>query len=185
MRHDAEGRVTEVSARSRAIPAALRRALQHRDRACRFPGCHVRVTQGHHIRHWAAGGPTTLSNLVLLCRRHHRAVHEDGYTVARESNGALQFTRPNGWPFPQVPAVPAIPAEPVSELEQFADEHDFGIGPDSLRATDGGRFDLGWALDVLHPRSNPRSDTALPPQPGPRESSEPRDGDLPPDDDHE
>ena len=180
MRHDAEGRVTEVSARSRAIPAALRRALQHRDRGCRFPGCHVRVTQGHHIRHWAAGGPTTLSNLVLLCRAHHRAVHEEGYTVARESNGALQFTRPNGWPFPQVPAVPATPAEPVTELEQFAEEHDFGIGPDSLRATDGGRFDLGWALDVLHPLSNPLQDNPAPPNRDDNDNAD-SDDDTPPD----
>jgi hypothetical protein len=43
------------------------------------PGCGSRFGQGHHIRHWAHGGPTTLSNLTMLCRRHHRAVHEDGY----------------------------------------------------------------------------------------------------------
>ena len=165
MRHDADGHVTEVSARTRAIPPALRRALQHRDRSCRFPACHVRATQGHHIRHWAAGGPTTLSNLVLLCRRHHRAVHEEGYTVSRASNGALTFTRPNGWPFPEVPVPRAIPADPFTELENFAREHDLGIGPDSLRATDGGRhFDLGWALDVLHPRSNPISHDPMPPE---------------------
>ena len=48
------------------IPPALRRALHHRDRGCRFPGCGRRFTQGHHIRHWAQGGPTTLSNLALL-----------------------------------------------------------------------------------------------------------------------
>src|SRR2546425_897610 len=79
MRHDAHGRVIEVGARTRTIPPAIRRALHHRDRACRFPGCGVRFGQGHHIRHWANGGPTTLSNLALLCRRHHRAVHEEGY----------------------------------------------------------------------------------------------------------
>jgi hypothetical protein len=72
MTHDAEGRVLEVSARTRTIPPALRRALQHRDRGCRFPGCASRFTQGHHLKHWANGGPTTLSNLALLCRRHHR-----------------------------------------------------------------------------------------------------------------
>ena len=66
MRHDADGRIVEVGARTRTIPPALRRALHHRDRGCRFPGCTVRVGQGHHIRHWAAGGPTTLSNLALL-----------------------------------------------------------------------------------------------------------------------
>jgi len=57
MRQDAKGRVVEVGARTRTIPAALRRALHHRDPSCRFPGCGVRFGQGHHIRHWAQGGP--------------------------------------------------------------------------------------------------------------------------------
>src|SRR5438105_11874750 len=74
MYHDPDGRVTEVGARTRTIPPALRRALHYRDRACRFPGCARRFGEGHHIRHWANGGPTTLSNLALLCRRHHLAV---------------------------------------------------------------------------------------------------------------
>src|SRR5204863_296385 len=60
MRHDADGRLLEVGARTRTIPPALRRALHHRDRGCRFPGCGVRFGQGHHLRHWAHGGPTTL-----------------------------------------------------------------------------------------------------------------------------
>src|SRR5436853_1676194 len=55
MRHDAEGRVTDVGARTRTIPPAIRRALQYRDHGCRFPGCSVRFGQGHHIRHWAHG----------------------------------------------------------------------------------------------------------------------------------
>src|SRR5438093_9800611 len=71
MRHGHDGHVVEVGARTRTIPPAIRRALHHRDRGCRFPGCGVRFGQGHHIRHWAHGGPTTLSNLALLCRRHH------------------------------------------------------------------------------------------------------------------
>ncbi len=96
MRHDEEGRLLDVGARTRTIPPALRRALHHRDRGCRFPGCGGRFTQGHHLRHWAQGGPTTLSNLALLCRRHHRAVHEEGYQVAREPDGALCFRRPDG-----------------------------------------------------------------------------------------
>jgi hypothetical protein len=79
MRHDEDGRVVEIGARTRTIPPALRRALHYRDRICRFPGCNVRVGEGHHLRHWAQGGPTTLSNLALLCRRHHRSVHEEGY----------------------------------------------------------------------------------------------------------
>jgi hypothetical protein len=66
MQHGQDGRVVEVAARTRTIPPALRRALHHRDRGCRFPGCGLRLGQGHHIRHWAQGGPTTLSNLALL-----------------------------------------------------------------------------------------------------------------------
>src|SRR5438309_2514261 len=60
MRHDPDGHVVEVGARTRTIPPALRRALHHRDRGCRFPGCGLSVGQGHHICHWANGGPTTL-----------------------------------------------------------------------------------------------------------------------------
>ena len=66
MRHDEEGRVVEIGARTRTIPPALRRALQHRDRGCRFPGCGVAVGEGHHVGHWARGGSTTLSNLTLI-----------------------------------------------------------------------------------------------------------------------
>jgi hypothetical protein len=91
MRRDSDSRITEVSARKRTISPALRRALDGRDRGCRFPGCGRRFTQGHHIRHWAQGGPTTLSNLALLCPRHHRAVHEEGFAVERRPNGELTF----------------------------------------------------------------------------------------------
>src|SRR5262249_38019687 len=89
MRHDDQRRVVEIGARTRIIPPALRRALLHRDQGCRFPGCGMRFVQAHHIRHWANGGLTTLSNLALLCRRHHRAVHEDGYQVERQPDGNL------------------------------------------------------------------------------------------------
>src|SRR6185503_10701403 len=106
MRHDAEGRITEIGARTRTIPPSLRRALQSRDRGCRFPGCQSRYTQGHHIRHWAQGGPTKLSNLVLLCRRHHRSVHEDGFQVERLPDGELRFRRPDGRVLLEVPQPP-------------------------------------------------------------------------------
>jgi 5-methylcytosine-specific restriction endonuclease McrA len=94
MRHDVHGNVTEIGARARTIPPAIRRALQHRDQGCRFPGCGSRFGQAHHIRHWAHGGPTTMSNLAMLCRRHHRAVHEEGFQVARETNGDLNSAHP-------------------------------------------------------------------------------------------
>src|SRR5205814_7653447 len=76
----------------------------------------VRFGQGHHLRHWAHGGPTTLSNLALLCRRHHRAVHEEGYRVERQADGELQFRRPDGRPLPEVPRPPEVPDDPVRLL---------------------------------------------------------------------
>jgi len=150
MRHDSEGRTTEVGARTRTIPPALRRALQHRDRGCRFPGCGLPFGQGHHIRHWAQGGPTTLSNLAMLCRRHHRAVHEEGYQVERLPDGDLKFRRPDGRPLPEVPATPAVPAAPCEALRArhaAVDIHALTAMPGWL----GERLDVGWAISVLHP----------------------------------
>src|SRR5689334_298187 len=64
-----DGETLNVGRRTRTIPPALRRALTSRDRGCRFPGCpNTHYVDGHHIRHWAMGGETRLSNLVLLCR---------------------------------------------------------------------------------------------------------------------
>jgi 5-methylcytosine-specific restriction endonuclease McrA len=152
MRHDPDGRLVEVGARTRTIPPALRRALTNRDRGCRFPGCGVRVGQGHHVRHWAEGGPTTLSNLALLCRRHHRAVHEEGYRIERLADGALQFRRPDGRPLPDVPPPAAVPADPVGALRARHEAQGMRLHPRTgCAGWLGERLDVGWAIDVLHP----------------------------------
>ncbi|PYN95241.1 MAG: hypothetical protein DMD89_19975, partial [Candidatus Rokuibacteriota bacterium] len=133
-------------------PPALRRALNHRDRGCRFPGCGVRFGQGHHIRHWAHGGPTTLSNLALLCRRHHRAVHEEGYEVDRQPDGTLSFRRPDGQLLPAVPPPAPVPAQAVEVLRARHDEHGLHIhARTSMPGWLGERLDVGWAISVLHP----------------------------------
>src|SRR6267378_1654940 len=152
MRHAPDGQVTEIGARTRTIPPALRRALHHRDRGCRFPGCGLPFGEGHHIRHWARGGPTTLSNLALLCRRHHRAVHEEGYQVERQPDGELRFRRPDGRPLPDTPPPAAVPADPVGALRAGNDGH--GLHIDARTAMPGWlgeRLDVGYAIDVLHP----------------------------------
>lgn len=152
MRHDTDGNITEVGARTRTIPPALRRALEHRDRGCRFPGCGSRFGQGHHIRHWAHGGPTTLSNLAILCRRHHRAVHEEGYQVTREPHGELSFRTPYGEAVPAAPAPAVAPPDPVDALRA---QHDaLGVQIHAHTSTPswlGERLDLGYAIAVLHP----------------------------------
>ena len=68
---------------TRTIPHRLRRALIARDRGCAFPGCQrpPRQCHGHHIVHWADGGPTSLDNTVLLCGHHHRVIHHSGWEV--------------------------------------------------------------------------------------------------------
>ncbi|MFT3803558.1 MAG: DUF222 domain-containing protein [Burkholderiaceae bacterium] len=102
---DAFGRPLDVGRKTRSIPPAIRRALQARDSGCRFPGCtHTRFLDGHHIRHWADGGETRLSNLVLLCRFHHRQVHEGRIDVRVLNDGALRFNDSHGHPFE--PAAP-------------------------------------------------------------------------------
>jgi len=152
MQHDADGRIIEVGARTRTIPPALRRALHHRNRGCRFPGCEVQFGQGHHIRHWAHGGPTTLSNLAMLCRRHHRAVHEEGYQVDRLSDGALRFRRPDGRLLPDVPPPPAIPENPVQTLRIRNAAAGLRLDGRTLCPTSPSeRLDVGYAIDVLHP----------------------------------
>ena len=152
MQHGRDGRVVEVAARTRTIPPALRRALHHRDRGCRFPGCVVRFGEGHHIHHWAQGGPTTLSNLAMLCRRHHRAVHEEGYQLERQPDGELQFRRPNGWVLPDVPPPPKVPDQPAKLLRALNDAK--GLVLHAHTATPGclgERLNVGYAIDVLHP----------------------------------
>jgi 5-methylcytosine-specific restriction endonuclease McrA len=158
MRHDEAGHLVEMGARTRTIPPALRRALHERDRRCRFPGCGIRSGQGHHLRHWAQGGPTTLSNLTILCRRHHRAVHEEGYQVARGPDGELRFRRPNGWPLPDVPAPAPVPSNPAEALREQNVE--LGLRLDRWTGRPlwtGEGLNVGWAISVLHPLANPRA----------------------------
>jgi 5-methylcytosine-specific restriction endonuclease McrA len=154
MQHDRAGRVTEIATRTRTIPPALRRVLQHRDRGCRFPGCEIPFTQGHHIRHWAQGGPTTLSNLVLLCRRHHRAVHEENYAVERCPDGALRFRRPDGRLLLDVPSSPNVPSDPIKILRARNEANGLRLDArTTMPSWLGERLNVGWAIGVLHPGS--------------------------------
>ena len=152
MTHDADGRILEVGARTRTIPPALRRALQHRDRGCRFPGCSSRFTQGHHIKHWANGGPTTLSNLASLCRRHHRFVHEGGFQVERLAGGELQFRDTHGRVMDEAPTLPEVPPDAAETLR--AQNVNAGVQVDDktlIPSWDGTRLDLHHAIWAMHP----------------------------------
>jgi hypothetical protein len=110
------GAILDVGRRTRTIPPALRRALEVRDRGCRFPGCGLRFTDAHHIVHWADGGRTDLKNTVLLCRRHHRLVHEEGHRICLDKEGRVAFFAPSGRALAAAPPPRALGDEPVQQM---------------------------------------------------------------------
>ena len=150
MEHDEHGAALDVGRRTRTVPPALRRALEYRDGTCRFPGCGVRHTDAHHVRHWAEGGATALSNLLLLCRFHHRAVHEGGIGVEARDDGTFEFRRPDGQTLHRAPPPPRLPHDPAAAM---LDRHRAdGIAPGPWTSTPdwhGERLDLGLAIDML------------------------------------
>jgi Domain of unknown function (DUF222)/HNH endonuclease len=88
--------VLDVGRRTAVVPAALRKALVARDEHCVFPGCDRPQSwcDAHHVVHWADGGETKLDNLLLLCRPHHRMLHQ-GFSVEMTSCGSA-FRKPDG-----------------------------------------------------------------------------------------
>jgi hypothetical protein len=146
MTSDENGRTLNVGRRTRTVPAPIRRALEHRDGRCRFPGCELRYCDAHHIEHWADGGATALDNLLLLCRRHHRAVHEEGFRVERDAEGSVRFHQPNGCAIPNVPAAPALQTDLVS----MQGAESVNVNDDALVTfASGQRLDLSMALLML------------------------------------
>ena len=84
--------VIDVGRARRVVSASTRRALDRRDRHCRWPGCDrpPRWSAAHHLAHWGKGGETNLDNLILLCGRHHWMVHEGGWELAWDQDGEVR-----------------------------------------------------------------------------------------------
>ena len=158
MRHGPGGEILDVGRRTRTISPALRRALASRDGQCRFPGCQNRRCDSHHVQHWADGGATALDNLVLLFRRHHRSVHEEGFSVTLDASGDVRFVRPDGRPLAAAPQAPAWTGVPLAPTNERLDREDNAIGPNTATpAWRGERLDVAWAVGVLW---RPRVDEA-------------------------
>jgi hypothetical protein len=137
---DENGEPLDVGRKTRIISAPLRRLLTARDKGCRFPGCcNARYIDMHLIEHWANGGETRPSNLVSLCRFHHRAVHEGGFDVEILDDGALRFVRPDGRAVDHV--LPGCEQPPGDANRLTA-----GKFSDCWR---GDRMDLGLAVELL------------------------------------
>ena len=144
---DADGIPLSIGRKSQKVPAGLRRALHLRDHRCRFPGCTNKFSlDAHHVRHWAKGGETAISNLVLLCRHHHRAVHEGPFNVHCSDDGDISFTR-DGRSVPEEAGSGASHPKRVEELNAEA-----GLEIDPL--TGGGhlggeRMNFSYTVDVI------------------------------------
>jgi hypothetical protein len=157
---DAQGIPLSVGRKTRAIPPTIRRALETRDAGCRFPGCtNTRFVDAHHIHHWADGGETSLDNLVLLCRRHHRFVHEYGYSITREDTN-LHFKRPDGRP-----ALPPRVIDPIesrvgyAQLQSDHEDLDLDIDADTGDSQWGGEsLDYAWVIKSLIHKTPPKSE---------------------------
>ena len=139
-----------IGRRSRTIPPPMRRALQARDGGCRFPGCtHTRFVDGHHIKHWANGGETSLDNLILLCRHHHHLVHEGGFACEKTASGEVIFKdRSDG----RLPGHWALPGVATEDLERWLDIEFFepGIEQDACVAKwQGEKMDYQMAVGAL------------------------------------
>ena len=140
-----DGEPLSVGRKTRTVPPSIRRALQARDRRCRFPGCdNHRFLDAHHIEHWSRGGETKLQNLVLLCGRHHRFLHEGGYSLVVLAEGELEFHDPWGNPIEHVPRPP--PGDPRRLLAE--NEH-LEIDDQACWCGDGDRMDLDLAVAAL------------------------------------
>jgi hypothetical protein len=155
---DNRGNVLNVGRKTRTVSPALRRALTIRDHCCRFPGCtESRFVDAHHIHHWCDGGETKLENLVLLCRRHHRLVHEQGYEIINHGmsrhRGHIEFRQPDRQILPEA-LYPQFTEHQAREenLEIERQHQRMGLDIDQFTAVtrwQGERMDYSMAIEGM------------------------------------
>lgn len=151
------GEQLRLGRKTRKISPALRRALRFRDGGCRFPGCHRHsYLQAHHVRHWVDGGATDLGNLVLLCRQHHMAIHDEGFTVAMVTTGS----RDAGWQFHR-PDGTSMPHNPHRDIAQ--NQPSVPMDPENIRpGWRGERFSLADSVAAFCGATTPRVSEQVP-----------------------
>jgi hypothetical protein len=151
---DRDGTPMDVGRRERRLSTALRRALLARDRSCRFPGCDARRhLHGHHIWHWADGGPTDLDNLVLLCAFHHRYVHQHDIDIRLRTGSVPEFRRPDGRRIATTRPLPVDDADARQPRRHTGPVATHPPQAPGLRALEpdhwDGRYDLDLTVAVL------------------------------------
>ena len=152
IKEDENGEPLSIGRRSRSIPPPMRRALRSRDGGCRFPGCtNTRFVDGHHIKHWADGGETSLDNLVLLCRHHHHLVHEGGFACEKSADGEITFKDQRAQPLESSTVLPGLPAG--DDVQRWMDREFFEANIDSKTCVAhwqaGNRMDWEMAVSAL------------------------------------
>ena len=98
---DATGVPLDQGREERLATPEQKTALEARDGNCDFTGCdaHLAWLDAHHVRYWRHDGPSDLDNFVLLCRRHHRVAHRNGWSVELTPDGWTIWTTPSGHRF--------------------------------------------------------------------------------------
>jgi hypothetical protein len=141
------GEALSVGRRTRAVPPALRRAVEARDGGCRYPGCERRrFLDAHHIIHWARGGRTDKGNLILLCRHHHRFSHEGGVRMSGRADSAVRFQLRDGTVLESSPAAPRGSPDLLARRNREAGRQ---IGPETCLTGSGERMDRHWVIDAV------------------------------------
>jgi len=148
---DKNAQPLSISRKSRSIPPSINRALRARDQGCRFPGCtNTHFIDGHHIKHWADGGETSLENLVQLCRRHHRLVHEGGFGCNPGVCGKAVFTDQRGQVLADSFRLPSIGDEPNTIKRIEAQIPDLEIDAETCVPLTRAGETIDWDLAVGH-----------------------------------
>jgi hypothetical protein len=146
---DEDGKPVATGRKARTFSPAMRRALFQRDRTCRFPGCNSCIgLDGHHAKPWAEGGETTLRNGLLLCKFHHRFMHEYGYRVDMDERHQPTFYDPHGRVIPAVPP-PSDTAERGFELLRAANDPLAITASTNLPMWDGAAVHYDLVIDDL------------------------------------
>jgi len=103
--HAEDGTPIGIGRRSRIVPRSLQHQVRERDQVCVCCGSSLTVgSEIHHVIPWSRGGRTDLDNLVLVCRRCHRLIHDRGYGLRRHGDGSVTLSNPAGRPIMNRPA---------------------------------------------------------------------------------
>jgi hypothetical protein len=154
-----DGVIVEINDPTRTISASLRRALGLRDSHCRFPGCSATRVDAHHLRYRRHKGPTTLTNLLSLCRYHHKLVHEGGYTISRNTDGEIRFHNPAGRQLQHGSSPGPNNNATNNDADALRQQHQqlgIDIQPDTITGHYcGDKLDMNYAVSVLTKHNNP------------------------------